>query len=43
MNRRVRKLKKKMRRLDWWERMELMDWNNAWYADRKEQQRREEE
>jgi len=43
MNRRVRKLKKKMRRLNWWERIILMDWNNAWYADRKQQQREEEE
>jgi len=35
MNRRIRKLKKMMRRLDWWERIHLMDWNNDWYADRK--------
>tara|TARA_R100000655_G_C2903698_1_gene179297 strand:- start:180 stop:311 length:132 start_codon:yes stop_codon:yes gene_type:complete len=43
MNRRIRKLKRMMRRLEWWERIHLMDWNNAWYSDRKMQQQREEE
>jgi len=43
MNRKIRKIKRMMRRLTWWERIHLMDWNNAWYADMKMQSQREEE
>jgi hypothetical protein len=42
MNRHIRKIKKLTRRLKWWERIELMDWMNAWYADYKMQQAEEE-
>ncbi len=39
----VHKLKKKLRKLEYWQRYELMDWLNAWYSDMKEQRRMEEE
>jgi len=39
----VLKLKKKMRKLEYWQRYELMDWLNAWHSDMKEQRRSEEE
>jgi len=42
MNRKLRKLQKKIRRLQWWEKTTLMDWMNEWYADRKQQWREEE-
>lgn len=43
MNRKIRKIKKQVRRMEWWERSHLMDWLNAWYAAELEQQRMEEE
>ena len=33
----VHKLKKRIRKLEYFERVELMDWMNAWYSDLKEQ------
>lgn len=32
----VEKLKRKIRKMKWHERIELMDWMNAWYAQFKE-------
>jgi len=42
MSRKLRKLQKKIRRLEWWEKITLMDWMNEWYADRKQRWREEE-
>ena len=38
----LRKLKKRIRKLEYFERVELMDWMNAWWSDLKEQRRMEE-
>jgi hypothetical protein len=43
MNRKVRKIQAKIRKMSWVEKLMLMDWLNAWYSDIKEQQRMEEE
>lgn len=32
---RAAKIAKKIRRMTWHERIELMDWMNAWYSDMK--------
>ena len=42
-SRAVNKIKKKIRKMHWYDRVELMDWMNRWYSDMKEQQRMEEE
>lgn len=34
----VKKLARKIRRMSWHERIELMDWMNAWYAATKEEE-----
>lgn len=39
----VNKIKKKIRKMHWYDRIDLMDWMNRWYSDMKEQQRMEEE
>ena len=33
----VEKLKRKIRKMDYWQRYELMDWLNLWYAAEKNQ------
>ncbi len=37
----VRKIKRLIRKLVYHHRMDLMDWQNAWYADVKEEGRRQ--
>ena len=34
----VHKLKKKLRKLAYWQRIELMDWLNTWYSAMKEEE-----
>jgi len=34
----VHKLKKKLRKLTYWQRIELMDWLNTWYSAMKEEE-----
>ncbi len=36
----VEKMKKKIRKLDWYQKLNLMDWLNNWYSDYKEEQDR---
>ncbi len=43
IDRKVEKLKSKLRKLHWYQKIQLMDWLNSWYSDVKEQQRLEEE
>lgn len=43
IDRKVEKIKRKLRKLHWYQKIQLMDWLNAWYSDVKEQQRLEEE
>ena len=38
-DKKVHKLKRKLRKLHWYQKIELMDWLNAWYSDMKEQER----
>tara|TARA_Y100000401_G_C8322947_1_gene226486 strand:- start:2386 stop:2508 length:123 start_codon:yes stop_codon:yes gene_type:complete len=38
INIRVEQLKRKIRRMKWHQRIELMDWMNAWYAAIKEEE-----
>jgi hypothetical protein len=42
-DKRVNKLKKKVRTLDYWQRIELMDWMNTWYAAMKEEEQRDDD
>jgi hypothetical protein len=42
-DKRVKKLKKKVRALDYWQRIELMDWMNTWYAAMKEEAQRDDD
>ena len=42
-DKKVEKLKVKLRKLHWYQKIRLMDWLNAWYSDVKEQQRLEAE
>ena len=37
------KLKRKIRKLDYYDRIDLMDWMNRWYEAMKEEQERDEE
>ena len=39
----VEKLKRKVRKMTFHQKVELMDWLNTWYSDLKEQQRLEDE
>ena len=41
MDKKIRKLQAKIRKLSWYQKLVLMDWINAWYSDHKEQERRE--
>lgn len=34
----VHKLKKRIRKLKYWQRYDLMDWMNMWYLSEKEEQ-----
>ena len=34
----VEKLKRKIRKMSYWQRIELMDWLNTWYSAIKEEQ-----
>lgn len=34
----VHKLKKKIRKLKYWQRIELMDWLNSWYSAEQEEE-----
>lgn len=34
----VEKMKRKIRKMHWYERYELMDWLNAWYAAEKKEE-----
>ena len=42
-DKKVEKLKRKFRRLEYWQRIELMDWFNSWYAAVKEERELDEE
>ena len=37
------KLQRKIRKLDYYDRIDLMDWMNRWYEAMKEEQERDEE
>lgn len=37
----VNRVKRVVRKMSYWQRIELMDWMNAWYCDYKEQKRLE--
>jgi len=39
----IRKMLKRLRKLDFGQRILLMEWLNAWYSDMKENQRRMED
>ena len=39
MNRKMRKMQRIIRKMTWYQRIELMDWMNAWYASYKAEQR----
>ena len=39
MDRKIRKMQQKIRKMSWHHKLILMDWLNAWYGDYKEQQR----
>lgn len=39
----VNRVKRVVRKMSYWQRIELMDWMNAWYSDYKDQERRENE
>jgi len=41
MDRKIRKLQAKIRKLSWHQKLVLLDWINAWYSDYKEQARKE--
>lgn len=41
--RKLRKLQRKIRKLHWYQKTQLMDWLNAWWSDVKEQERLEAE
>ena len=43
IDKKVEKLKRKFRRLEYWQRIELMDWLNSWYAAVKEERELDEE
>ena len=43
IDRKVEKIKRKLRKLHWYQKIQLMDWLNDWYSDVQEQQRLEEE
>jgi len=34
----VERIKRKIRKMKYWQRYELMDWLNCWYADEKAEQ-----
>lgn len=34
----VHKMKRKIRKLSWYQRIELMDWMNMWYSAMKEEE-----
>ena len=39
-DKKVENIKKKIRKLDWYQKVNLMDWLNNWYADFKEEENR---
>ena len=39
----ITKLQRKIRKLDYYDRIDLMDWMNRWYEAMKEEQERDEE
>ena len=39
MDRKVRKIQARIRKMSWHQKLILLDWINAWYSDYKEQQR----
>ena len=41
MDKKIRKLQAKIRKLSWYDKIVLMDWINAWYTDYKIQQENE--
>ena len=41
MDRKIRRIQAKIRKLTWHQKLILMDWMNAWYSDYKEQARKE--
>jgi len=41
MDKKIRKLQAKIRKLSWYQKLVLLDWINAWYSDYKEQARKE--
>lgn len=41
MEKKIRKIQAKIRKLSWHQKLVLMDWMNAWYSDYKEQARKE--
>ncbi len=41
MDRKTRWIQRKIRKLNWHQKLILMDWMNAWYSDYKEQSRKE--
>jgi len=41
MDRKIRQIQAKIRKLSWHQKLVLMDWINAWYSDYKEQARKE--
>ncbi len=43
MDKKVRKIQAKIRKMSWYQKLMLMDWMNAWYSDYKEQQRLDQE
>lgn len=40
MERKIRLIQRKIRKLHWHEKLVLRDWINAWYSDYKEEQRK---
>jgi hypothetical protein len=40
IDKKVEKLKRKIRKMKYWQRYELMDWLNSWYEDEQEYERR---
>jgi len=41
MDRKIRQIQAKIRKLSWHQKLVFMDWINAWYSDYKEQARKE--
>lgn len=39
MDRKIRNIQKKIRKMSWHQKLILLDWINAWYSDYKQEQK----